>query len=96
MKIGVLIITVLAFMGMVGMLEGRCQKCGLRFHGWALRNPRHQSCPKCGKGLEIMNSDGTISKGYSPFDAEEFPYKPHDRVKHPDSSAEDSQRSNRK
>ena len=96
MKILVVVMTVLATVCMVGVPQGRCPKCGRQYRGWALCNPRHQSCPKCGRGLEIMNSDGTISKGYSPFDAEEFPYKPHDRVKHPDSSAEDSQRNNKK
>jgi hypothetical protein len=48
------------------MIEGRCPKCGAYYHGWALLNPRHQFCPKCGVGLEI--DDGArIFKGYSPF-----------------------------
>lgn len=76
MKIGILIITALAIMGMVSTPEGRCPNCGLRFHGWALRNLRHQACPKCGRGLDIKSSDGTISKGYSPFDAEGYSLNP--------------------
>ena len=86
MKIGVLIMTALAIMGMVGTPEGRCPNCGFRFHGWALRNPRHQSCPKCGRGLEITNSDGTKYVGYSPFDAERRPLNPPGKVAHTDES----------
>ena len=90
MKIGILIITALAIMGMVGTPEGRCPKCGLCYQGWALRNPLHQYCPKCGRGLDIRNSDGTISKGYSPFDAERHLQNPPDKVAHTDESANSS------
>jgi len=48
------------------MLEGRCPKCGIRYYGWALLNPEHQTCPDCGIGLYIKDSNGTISEGYSP------------------------------
>ena len=51
------------------MLEGKCPKCGFYRIGWALRNPRHQTCPKCGVGLEITDGH-TVSTGYSPFTAE--------------------------
>lgn len=48
------------------MLEGRCPKCGVRYYGWALLNPEYQTCPNCGIGLHIKESNGTISEGYSP------------------------------
>ena len=48
------------------MLEGRCPKCGIRFYGWALLNPKYQTCPDCGIKLQIKESNGTISDGYSP------------------------------
>lgn len=37
--------------------EGRCPKCGLRRHGWSLRNPQYQNCPECGTRLEIKEAD---------------------------------------
>ena len=40
------------------MLEGRCSKCGMHYFGWALQNPRHQMCSKCGSGLEIFKDHG--------------------------------------
>lgn len=48
------------------MFEGRCPKCGIRYYGWALLNPEYQTCPDCGIGLQIKESNGTISEGYSP------------------------------
>jgi hypothetical protein len=54
------------------MLEGKCPKCGIRRVGWALRYPRYQTCPNCGIGLEITEDGHLISKGYSPFTAEEY------------------------
>jgi hypothetical protein len=48
------------------VLEGRCPKCGIRYYGWALFNTKHQTCPDCGTKLEIKESNGTISEGYSP------------------------------
>ena len=54
------------------MLEGKCPKCGNYYHGWALFNPRHQSCPRCGVGLEITEGGRRVSTGYSPFDAERY------------------------
>ncbi len=53
------------------MLEGRCPKCGTSYFGWALRFPRHQVCPKCGVGLEILEDGKPVSRGYSPFTAKE-------------------------
>ena len=55
-----------------GMLEGVCPKCGIQRIGWALRNPRHQTCPKCGEGLQITESGRSITTGYSPFTAEKY------------------------
>jgi hypothetical protein len=54
------------------MLEGKCPKCGTDYHGWALLNPRHQSCPRCGVGLEITEGSHRVSGGYSPFGAERY------------------------
>jgi len=51
------------------MLEGKCPKCGRRFYGLALANPRFQMCEACGSGLEIINGEITI-RGYSPFNAD--------------------------
>jgi len=54
------------------MLEGKCPRCGTHRIGWALRYPRYQACPKCGAGLDIIENGRLISKGYSPFTAEEY------------------------
>ena len=54
------------------MLEGTCPKCGAYYHGWALLNPRHQSCPKCGVGLEITEDGERLFIGYSPFTGERY------------------------
>ena len=51
------------------MLEGKCPKCGTSYFGWALRFSRHQMCPKCSVGLEILEDGRPVSKGYSPFTA---------------------------
>lgn len=89
-KILTIIMTIIAAVCMVGVPEGRCPKCGLKYSGWALRNPRHQACPKCGRGLDIRNSNGTISKGYSPLDAKGLQNKRPDIVKCPDRTSDDS------
>ena len=62
------------------MLEGRCPKCGFYRIGWALRHPRHQTCPKCGTGLEITEDGRRVFRGYSPFDAERYSVTPPDNV----------------
>jgi len=62
-------IFIMAFSAIIrdfAMLEGRCLKCGIRYYGWALLNPQYQTCPDCGRGLEIKDNNGTISEGYSP------------------------------
>jgi DNA-directed RNA polymerase subunit RPC12/RpoP len=48
------------------MLEGECPKCGQKYYGLALANPRHQTCAKCGVGLIIKDGEKVI-KGFSPF-----------------------------
>jgi transcription initiation factor IIE alpha subunit len=48
------------------MLEGRCPNCGHHCYGWVLRDPLHQTCPKCGSRLEIKDSGSRISEGCSP------------------------------
>ena len=52
------------------MFEGKCPKCGTHRIGWALRFPRHQTCPKCGAALEITEDGRRVFIGYSPFTAE--------------------------
>jgi uncharacterized OB-fold protein len=59
----------------MGMLEGKCPKCGARYYGWALKSPRHQMCERCGIGLEITEDGHTFFIGYSPFTAEEYKIK---------------------
>ncbi len=54
------------------MIEGNCPKCGQRYYGWALLQPRNQSCGKCGAGL-LINKDGKmVLEGYSPFTADKY------------------------
>ena len=41
------------------LLKGKCPKCGREYIiGWALCNPEHQTCPKCGAKLEITEGCG--------------------------------------
>jgi hypothetical protein len=54
------------------MLEGKCPKCGYYCAGWALQFARHQTCPKCGVGLEIIKNGRRVGTGYSPFTAEKY------------------------
>jgi uncharacterized protein (DUF983 family) len=46
------------------MLEGECPKCGQKYYGLALSNPRYQTCARCGAGLNIKDGDKVI-KGFS-------------------------------
>jgi hypothetical protein len=57
---------------MMDGLEGICPRCGERYYGWALKNPRYQMCGKCGCALEIWRNGEKIASGYSPFEAEEY------------------------
>ncbi len=52
------------------MIEGKCSRCGTTRYGWALLNPRYQTCPACGSGLEIYKDGVMVTKGFSPFTAE--------------------------
>jgi hypothetical protein len=54
------------------MIEGVCPKCGQLYYGWALLQPRNQSCSKCGVGLSITEDGKKAIQGYSPFTAEEY------------------------
>ena len=54
------------------MIEGKCPKCGRRYYGWALLQPRNQSCAKCGVGLLITRDGQTVVEGYSPFTADKY------------------------
>lgn len=58
------------------MLEGKCSRCGTYRCGWALLNPRYQTCPKCGAGLDITEDSGKVHKGFSPFSAERIDVNP--------------------
>lgn len=51
------------------MIEGKCSKCGTLRYGWALLNPRYQTCATCGYGLDIYKDGRLIIKGFSPFTA---------------------------
>ena len=49
------------------MIEGRCQKCGKRYYGWALSQPRNHICNKCGVSLLISDQDKPSYEGYPPI-----------------------------
>jgi hypothetical protein len=57
------------------MIEGVCPQCGIKFYGWALLQPQHQSCPNCGIGLLITEDGKKTFQGYSPFTAEKHKTK---------------------
>ena len=57
------------------MIEGRCPKCGRKYYGWILMQPRNQSCTHCGVELLITEDGGRVVKGYSPFTADEYKIK---------------------
>ncbi|KTB48782.1 hypothetical protein [Dehalogenimonas alkenigignens] len=52
------------------MLQGKCPNCGYECVGWGLQFPRHQSCARCGTGLQITRDGKPLGTGYSPFTAE--------------------------
>ena len=72
------------------MIEGKCPKCGYYRLGWALLNPRHQTCPKCGIGLEITEDGRKVTTGYSPFSADRYLTKPPDGVTTADNKKTDN------
>jgi hypothetical protein len=51
------------------MIEGKCSKCSTIRYGWALLNPRYQTCATCGSGLDIYKDGHLLIKGFSPFTA---------------------------
>ena len=73
------------------MIKGKCPKCKARYYGWALLNPRRQSCSKCGVGLEVWDENShTIFEGYSPFTAEKYDINPPTNVPTSDEEHKDS------
>jgi hypothetical protein len=54
------------------MINGICPNCDYRNFGWALLNPRNQTCPRCGTGLEIKDGYNKISDSYSVFTADRY------------------------
>ena len=60
---------------MTQIKEGICPDCGANHYGWALLNPRYQTCPRCGVGLEIFENGKKIASGFSPFTAERLDAK---------------------
>jgi hypothetical protein len=56
----------------MGGLIGTCLKCGASYCGWALTNPEHQKCDRCGSELEIRRDDLVIQAFDFPSRAEEF------------------------
>ena len=38
-----------------GIPEAKCPKCGTRYFGWALLDPKHQICKECGAKLVMVN-----------------------------------------
>ena len=41
------------------VLKGKCPKCGTRYFGWAMRDPRQRTCNKCGVELEVTDNNKT-------------------------------------
>jgi len=39
--------------------EGICPECGIHYYGWALTQPEHQNCQKCGARLELVSKHPT-------------------------------------
>jgi ssDNA-binding Zn-finger/Zn-ribbon topoisomerase 1 len=72
---------------MVGMPKGRCPRCGFEYCGGALHNPRHQTCTKCGEALIIIDSDGAIFEGHSPFNTKGHLLRPPNKAVHTDEGA---------
>jgi ribosomal protein S27AE len=72
------------------MIEGTCPRCGQRYFGWSLLQPRNQACARCGAGLLITEDGVRKIEGYSPFTAEEYKLKsPHQKAPDPE-KAKDS------
>jgi len=71
------------------MIEGKCPRCGHQYYGWALLQPRNQSCTKCGIGLIITEDSGKTIRGYSPFTAEEYKIKTTHQLNQPSPKADE-------
>ena len=54
------------------MPTGRCQYCGYLCYGWALLNPRNQTCPGCGARLLIIEDGHRVADEYSPLTARKY------------------------
>jgi hypothetical protein len=59
-------------------MKGICPKCGTRYCGWALTNPRERICKQCGSGLEIYRDGLWLGTAYSPFNAPQYKVKSSD------------------
>ena len=60
------------YCSLIIMIKGICPKCGRRYYGWVLLQPRNQSCSNCGVGLLITEDGKRTIQGYSPFTAKEY------------------------
>ena len=43
----------------MSMPKGKCPRCGAEYTGWALSNPEHRKCDKCGADLVMTNEEKT-------------------------------------
>lgn len=34
--------------------QGKCLKCGERYYGWALKDPKYRICEKCGGEIVLL------------------------------------------
>jgi len=59
------------------MIEGKCPKCGRKYFGWLLVQPRNQWCRICGVSLLISEDGINFAEGYSPFSAQEYRLNEH-------------------
>ncbi len=57
------------------MIEAKCPKCRKKFFGWALAQPKHQTCDDCGATL-VIRRDAYGFKGYSLFQAQRYHVNP--------------------
>ena len=61
---------ILGIVTRLGRPQADCPKCATHLIGWALRNPRHETCPKCGARLEVTDGGRRVTTGYSPLTTE--------------------------
>jgi len=36
------------------MPEGKCESCGAKYYGWALKQPKYRVCEKCGGRIIVL------------------------------------------